>query len=124
MIAFVSTTRRPIDSKQLVVLTGRSSVGLLVTSSGTFTSELLGLAAAWVGDEERLVVLNEELLEHALGGLVLVLLGEGDHGLGDGLTDGQDLGAGTATSDANANVQVLKAGLAQEEDWLHHLHPH
>ena len=106
------------------MLTGRSSVGLLETRSGTLTSEFLWLAAARVGDEERLVVLDEELLENALGGLVLVLLSEGNHGLGDGLTDGQDLGARTATSDTHADVKVLKAGLAQKEDWLHYLHSH
>lgn len=45
-----------------------------------------------------------------------------DHGLGDGLTDGEDLGAGTATSDAHSNVEVGEAVLTQQEDGLEDLH--
>ena len=78
----------PIDSSTSV---RRSSVRLLETRSGTVTTELLGLAAARVGNEEGLVILDEQFLELTLGRLVVVLLGEGDNGLGDGLTDGEDL---------------------------------
>lgn len=90
----------------------RLTVGLLETSTGTWTTELLGLAAAVVGDEEGTVELGEGLLQQVLGVLIdepintvsqssiafsirhlrfgwgrgLVLLVEGDQGLGDGLT--------------------------------------
>ena len=49
------------------------SVGLLESGAGTLTTELLGLAAAGVGDEEGAVVLNQSLLEEVLAVLVDVL---------------------------------------------------
>ena len=88
------------------------------------TTELLGLAAARVSDKEGLVVLDEEFLELTLHGLVLVLLGVGDDSLGDSLTDGQDLGAGTTTADTDANVEALEARGSEEEDWLQNFHSH
>ena len=42
------------------------------------TTELLGFHAAGIGDEQTLVELNEQLLELSLGGLIVVLLVEGD----------------------------------------------
>ena len=88
------------------------------------TSEFLGLAATRVGNEERLIVLDQQFLELALGRLVLVLLAVSNDGFGDCLADGHDLGAGTTATDAHADVQALKTGLAQEKDGLHNLHPH
>ena len=52
----------------------RSSVRLLVSSSGTVTAELFGLHTSGVSYEQTLVVLNEKLLKLSLGGLVVVLL--------------------------------------------------
>ena len=122
-------------------LCGSLTVGLLVAGTSRGTAELLGLAAARVSDEEGSVVLEEDLLDLVLLGLVnvcrtrrsqaprtrtarggargspsarncvshclsqdlklcatsldpeappatLTLLVVGDHGLGDGLTDG------------------------------------
>jgi hypothetical protein len=99
----------------------RSTVRLLETSSGTVTSHLLGFAAAGIGDEETLVVLNEQFLELSLGGLIVVLLVESDKGLGDSLTDGHDLGGLTTTTYADADVEVLEAVGAEEEDGLPNL---
>ena len=86
------------------------------------STELLGLAAAGVGDEQRLVVLDEELLHLALERLVFVLLGVRDDTLGNGLADRHDLRAGTTTADAHSNVEVGKLVLSEEEDGLAHLH--
>lgn len=88
------------------------------------STELLGLAAARVGDEEGFVVLDEEFLKLALDGLVVVLLGVSDDTLGDGLADGQNLRGRTTTSDANANVESLKARCAQKKDGLQNLQSH
>ena len=88
------------------------------------TTELLGLAAARVSDKEGLVVLDEEFLELTLHGLVVILLRVSDDSLGDGLTDGQNLRAGTTTTDADANVQVLEARGTEEEDGLQNFHSH
>jgi hypothetical protein len=52
----------------------RLSVRLLVAGAGTGTAELLGLAAAVVGDEEGAVVGDEGLLELVLAVLVDVFL--------------------------------------------------
>jgi len=85
------------------------------------TTELLGFAAAGIGDEETLIVLNEQFLELSLAGLIMVLLVEGNNGLGDGLTDGHNLGGGTTTTDSAADVEVLEAVGTEEEDWLPNL---
>ena len=106
----------------MVARASRSSIGLLETSSGTFTTELLGFAAARIGDEKGLVVLNEQRLKLAFSRLVIILLGKGNNGLGNRLANGKDLGEGTTSSDAHSDVKVLEAFLAQQEDGLEHLH--
>ena len=102
----------------------RSSVRLLETRSCTWTTELLGLAAAGISDKQGLVVLDEEFLQLTLHLLVIVLLGVRDDGLGDGLTDGEDLRAGTTTADTHADVQVLEASGSEEEEGLHNFQSH
>ena len=85
---------------------GNLTVRLLEARAGTGTTELLGLGAAVVGDEQGAVVLDEGLLELVLGVLVDVLLVVGDDRLGDGLTDGVDLRGVTTTGDADADVDT------------------
>lgn len=64
------------------------TVGLLEPGTGTWTTELLGLAAAVVGNEEGTVELGQGLLEQVLGVLIDELLVVGDQSLGDCLSDG------------------------------------
>lgn len=78
----------------------------MVTGTGTWTAELLGLAPTVVSDEEGTVVLDKSLLEHVLGVLVDELLVVGDEGLGDGLADGVDLRGVTTTGDAHSDVDL------------------
>jgi hypothetical protein len=66
----------------------RLTVGLLVAGAGATTTELLGLAAAGIGDEEAAVVLDQGLLDLALRLLVDVLLVVCYNSLGDRLPDG------------------------------------
>nr|GMD09921.1 ATP synthase F1 gamma subunit [Ipomoea batatas] len=73
----------------------RSTVGLLEPGTSTATTELLGLAAPRVSYKQ-----------------------ESYERLGDGLTDGVDLGSVTSSFDANANVHTGEAVAAQEEDRL------
>lgn len=94
------------------------TVRLLVAGTGTGTTELLGLAAAVVGNEEGTVELDESLLEEVLGVLVNELLVVGNEGLGDGLTDGVDLGSVATTGDADADVDVGELVEADDEDGL------
>ena len=92
------------DEEQTTV--SRLTVGLLVAGTGTTTTELLGLRTTVVGNEECAVVLDKSLLQLVLGVLIDVLLVVGDDGLGDGLTDGVDLGGVTTTGDANADIDT------------------
>ena len=85
------------------------TVGLLEPGASTATTELLGLTAPGIGDEEGAVVSDEDILDLLLGLLVDVLLVEGDEGLGDGLADGVDLGGVTAALDADAHVDAGEA---------------
>jgi hypothetical protein len=70
------------------------------------TTELLGLGAAGVGDEEGTVVGDEGLLELKSRGGVLVLGVEGNNTLGDSLTEGVELRDVTTTLDTKADVDV------------------
>lgn len=92
------------------------SVRLLEAGTGTGTTELLGLAAAVVGDEEGTVELDKSLLEEVLGVLIDVLLVVGDQGLGDSLTDGVDLGSVTTAGDADTDVEVGELVEADNEE--------
>lgn len=94
------------------------SVRLLEAGSGTWTTELLGLAAAVVGDEEGTVELDKSLLEQVLAVLVNKLLVVGDEGLCDGLTDGVDLGSVTTARDADADVDGGELVETNDQDGL------
>ena len=94
----------------------RSTVRLLEPGAGSTTTELLGLAAPGVGDEEGAVVAGEDVLDLLLGGLVDVLLVVGDEPLGDGLADGVDLRRLPAAADADPHVDVLEPGPPRQQD--------
>lgn len=47
-----------------------STVGLLEAGSGTWTAELLGLAAARVRNQQGAIVLQQDLLDLVLGRLI------------------------------------------------------
>ncbi len=84
------------------------------------TTELLGFAASWVGDEESFVILNQEFFEFSLAGLVMVLLVEGNHGLGNSLADSEELGGWTTTTYADTDVKVFESVCTEEENGLEH----
>lgn len=94
------------------------TVGLLEAGTGTGTTELLGLCATVVGNEQAAVVLDKSLLELVLGVLVNVLLVVGDDRLGDGLADGVDLRGVTTTGDANADVDTGELVSADDQEGL------
>ena len=101
----------------------RSSVRLLETRSCTAATELLGFASARVGDEEELVVLDQEFLQLALLSLVLVLLVESNDRFGNCLSDGQHLRGRTTAAHAHLHVHVLELVRTQKEEGLVHLQP-
>ena len=68
------------------------------------TTELLGLRATGVGDQEGTVVGNEELAELKSRSSVVVLGVVSDKRLGDSLADSVDLRSGTTTRDTEADV--------------------
>lgn len=49
---------------------GKLTVGLLVASTGSRSTELLGLAATWVSNQQGPVVLDQDVLDLFLGSLV------------------------------------------------------
>ena len=85
-----------------------STVRLLVASAGRGATELLRLAAAGVGHEEGPVVLEEELLDLVLLGLVDVC--EWRPGRGGGLRSGDDGVAGGGGRAGAISSQAKTAG--------------
>ena len=85
------------------------------------TAELLGFASAGVGDQEELVVLQEQFLQLTLLSLVVVLLVESNDRFGNCLSDGENLGSGTTTADADADVHVLELVASEKEQGLKRL---
>jgi len=96
----------------------KSTVGFLEPGAGTATTELLGLAAARIGNEECTVVPDEDVLDLLLGLLIDVLLVVSDESLGDALTDSVDLGGMTTALDTDAHVDAGKTVAAKEKDGL------
>lgn len=80
------------------------TVRFLATSTGTVTTELLGLRSSGVGDQKGAVVGDEQLTELEGRGGIVVLGVVGNERLGDGLADGVDLRSGTTTRNAQADV--------------------
>lgn len=58
------------SSNLLWKCTGGLTVGLLVAGTGSRSTELLGLAATWVGDQQGPVVLDQDVLDLFLGSLI------------------------------------------------------
>lgn len=107
------------NTHMLYILFGRFlTVGFLVASTSTGTTELLGLGPSGIGDEECAVVLEEGLLELVLRVLVNELLVVGDNRLGDGLADGVDLGNVTTTGDADTDVDTGELVEADDQEGL------
>jgi hypothetical protein len=90
----------------------------LETSTGTWTAEFLWLGLSAVSDQEGSIVVDEGLLEFVLGLFVDVLLVEGDDTLGNGLTDGVDLGSVATTGDSDSDVEVSELVKTNEHEWL------
>ena len=81
----------------------------MVSSSGTGSSILLGLASSGIGNEERAVVLEKELLDFSFLGFVDILLVVCNNSLGKRLSDGVDLGNVASAAHANADVKILES---------------
>jgi hypothetical protein len=103
------------------------TVRLLESGSGTWTSELLGLTSSVIGNEEGSVVLHKGLLEQVFAVLINELLVVGDQGLGNGLSDGVDLGSVTTTGDTYSDIDIGELVKANNEErlidllnWQHH----
>lgn len=91
----------------------RLTVRLLVTSTGTRAAKLLGLASAGVSDQQRAVILDQDILDLALGGLVHDYrpgqceeceqgIGAGSAGQGQG-AQGEDRGSAGAGAYTSGN---------------------
>uniref|UniRef100_A0A182TWB2 Uncharacterized protein n=1 Tax=Anopheles melas TaxID=34690 RepID=A0A182TWB2_9DIPT len=89
-----------------------------LTGAGTWTAELLRLAAARIRNQQRSVVLGQDVLQLLARRLIDVLLVEGDQRLGDGLPDGVDLCYVTAAAHADADVDAGELFLAEQQQRL------
>merc|ERR1719259_830531 len=94
------------------------TIGLLVSGSGAGTAELLGLVSAGIGDEQRAVVTDQDILDLLLRSFIHVFLIISHQRLGNGLTNGVDLSDVTAAVDANANIHRRETVLAQQQHGL------
>ena len=94
----------------------QSSVRLLVSSSGPRSSVLLRLAAPRVGNQQRPVVLEQNLLDLSLLVLVDIFLVVCNNSFREGLTDRIDLGNVSSTSDSDSDIEVLEALETEQED--------
>merc|ERR1711963_9876 len=106
------------NNKMIIFLT----VGLLVAGTGAGSSELLGLAAPRISDQQAAVVADQQVSDLLLARLVHVLLVVGDQRLADGLANGIDLGHVTAATHAHANVDAGEAVLSEQHHGLLQLH--
>lgn len=93
-----------------------SSIGLLVSGSGTGSSILLGLTASGISHQERSVILQKQFLDLSLLSLVDVFLVVGNNTLREGLSDGIDLRDVATTPHTDADVQILESLESEEED--------
>ena len=82
------------------------------------TTELLGLHPSGVGNQECSVVADQLFLELDGAESIDVFGVVGDEGLGDGLSDGVDLGSVSTTLDADADVDGREGVLASDQDGL------
>ena len=94
------------------------SVRLLVSGSGTWTTELLWLALSAVGNQQGSVVLDKGALQLVLGVLVDIFLVVGDNRLGDGLSDGVDLRSVTTTGDAHSDIDTCELIGSDDQEGL------
>lgn len=58
------------SSNLLRKCTGGLTVGLLVAGTSSGSTELLGLAATWIGNQQGPIVLDQDVFDLLLGGLV------------------------------------------------------
>ena len=94
------------------------TVGLLVSGTGSGTAKLFGLALSWIGNKQGSVVLDQDVLNGLLTLLIDMLLVVCNEGLSKSLTDCINLGDATTTLDTDPDVNIIKALLSKEEDWL------
>merc|ERR1719281_1992877 len=100
----------------------RSAVRLLEPRPGRTTPELLRLRAARVRHDEATVVRGQDILDLLLVGFIHKLLIVRDDGLGDCLANRVDLRDETASTNANADVDLRESLLPEKQDGLIDLH--
>ena len=80
------------------------------------TSKLLRLASSVISDQQRSVVLDKGLLQRVLAVLIDVLLIVCNDRLGDGLTDGVDLGCVSTSGNSDADVDASELVQADNQE--------
>ena len=88
------------------------------TSTGTTSTILLWFTTTRIGNQQTSVVGKNRLSDIVLSAFVDVLGVVGDNGLGNGRSNGVNLGSDTSTLDADANVDIAEPVLSEDQDGL------
>lgn len=92
------------------------TVGLLVASTCTRSTELLRFTPTRISDEQSPIVGNQNVLHLLLGALVHELLIVSDDGLADRLPDRVHLARVTSTLDSDPDVHIREPFIPEKED--------
>ena len=95
----------------------------LSAGTGTMTTELLGLHPSGVGNEKGSVIGNKLFLQlHGTEGIDVFGV-VGDEGLGDGLSDGVDLGDVSSSLHPDADIEDAEGVFTGDQNGLVDLEP-
>lgn len=98
--------------------TNNLTIGFLETRTGTGTTVFLGFAPTRIAHQHVSVVFNQNLSQFILGLLVHVLAVVGNDTLGNGSANGVNLSSDTSTLDTDADIEVAKLVLSNNQDGL------
>jgi hypothetical protein len=106
------------NNNDMYFIANYSSIRLLFSGSGTFTTKFLGFASSGVSHQHGTVISDQDLFNIAFGLLIDEFLVESYDSFADGLTNCVDLGCVTTTSDSDSDVKICETFSSQQ---LHRL---
>lgn len=92
------------------------SVRLLLLTSGTSTTGMLGFTSSGISNQQSSVVLEESFLKFSLGVFIDEFLVISDNSLSESLSDGVDLRSVTTSSDSNSDINTAESLASEKKD--------